>query len=317
LLHKGRYEDSLHHGLAAADWFRPLGKRPEASAVLGHAARAAAYLGRGAQARELIAEAIANETDSPFTPGFAAPAQLVLGMAHWALGDLAEAEKHLRSVLQKEQHAGQPWTMGGAHYFLGEVAMRTGRLEEAQQHWQEAARHFMRLSERHPNRVLALSRLGSVAAARGDTALARAQFEQALRESQNIGFAPYVAHALNQLGGLDAAEERHEEALRRYLQALQVCRDSGNRAGEIRSLMRVAQAQQALNERPQAYAALRDAARVALEVGQIKYASEAIDAMAKLAGAAGAAGPAGAPPSAENLRERLDSLPRSLESESD
>jgi len=314
-LHKGRYEDALRHELAATDWFRPLGRSLETSCVLGHGARAAAYLGRGAQARELIGEAIANITDSPFPPGFAAVTQASLGVARWALGEFAESETHLRSVLQKEQRPGQPWLMGGAHYFLGEIAMRTSRLDEAQQHWQEAAHHFMRLSERHPTRVLALSRLGSVATARGDTALARAHFEQALRESQDIGFAPYVVHALNDLGGLDAAEGRYEEALSRYAQALQACRDSGNRAGVIRSLLRIAQAQQALNERAQAYAALRDAARLALEVGQLKYASEAIDAMAGLAGAAPATGAAGASTSAGNLRERLESLPGSLESD--
>jgi predicted ATPase/DNA-binding XRE family transcriptional regulator len=314
-LHKGRYEDLLRHALAAADWFRPLGKSPEASVVLGHAARAAAYTGRDAQARALIEEAIANDTDSPFWPGFVAAAQASIGMAHWALGEFEESEKRMRSLLHMQRAPGQPWFVGNAHYFLGEIAMRTGRLEETQHHWQEAADHWMRLSERHPNRVLALSHLGRVAAARGDAARARSHFEQALRESQNIGFAPYTAHALNHLGNLDAAEQHHEEALRRYLQSLQVCRDSGDRVGAIRSLIRIAQAQQSLHDRSQAYAALREAAQIALEVGQRKYAAEAIAAMAKLVGAASEAGVAGAPPSAESLREQLDSLPGSLESD--
>jgi tetratricopeptide (TPR) repeat protein len=171
----------------------------------------------------------------------------------------------------------------------------------------------MRLHDRH-QRVLALSQLGRCGArARGRPA-ARGHFEQALRESRDIGFAPYIAHALGHLGRINAAEGNHGDALRRQQEALQVCVDSGNRLGAIRALIHGGHAHRALGQVAQAYDSWREAAESALDAGAFRHANQAIEAMSEIAGdyrlpAGPESSHSQSPPSADRLRALLGALP--------
>jgi tetratricopeptide (TPR) repeat protein len=187
-----------------------------------------------------------------------------------------KANRQLELCLQAVRSSRQPWLLGGAHFYLGDAAMRRGDLAQAREHWHEAAVAWERLDPRHPNRVLAQARLGRLAIEQGDHTTARAHFSAALEHSRTLGYAPFIAHALAHLGRIDAAENDYQSALFHHRQALETNRESGNRLGTVRSLLHCAEALHALDDAPQAYASSREAAALALDAGMVDLAQRAL-----------------------------------------
>jgi tetratricopeptide (TPR) repeat protein len=305
LLQLGRYAESLENSRVAVAQLRlqkPVFELPLCLATL---AIGAAYAGEREEAQRALDEMQSMPVPEG-RPGWLGQLRLAAALAYSALGSVAEAERELQLALAALKPLGQPWMLGSVYFYLGNVALRRGHLAEAQQHAERAVTTWHALGERHPALVLGEATLGRVALKGGDLAAARAHFQRSLERSESLGYAPYVAHALANLGRIEAAEGRHDAALRHHEEALQVNRELGNRLSTVRSLVHCAKALQHLGETARAYASWREAALLALDAGLSEQAREAVDAMASLARAPGFTGGVNDP---AGLRGYLEGLP--------
>jgi predicted ATPase len=310
LLQMGRYAEALEVSRRAVARLRRHAPIFELQMCLATVAIAAGYTGRAEEARAALDEVRRNPPPHG-PPGWDVQLRLALALAYTALDELSEAERELRLALAAVTPLGQPWLLGSVHYQLSNVALQGGRLEEAQQHAEQAMAAWQRLHRRHPYLVLGEARLGRMALKRGDLGAARNHFERSLEQSQSMGYEPYIAHAHAHLGRIDAAEGRHEEALRRHRQALGVNRELGNRLGTVRSLLHCASALKSLGEPAQAYAVWQEAAVLALDARMTELARQALGELAALARVRIVPQAAS---DVETLRQLLQSLPGSLQS---
>jgi predicted ATPase/transcriptional regulator with XRE-family HTH domain len=313
LLQIGCYAEALEVSRRAVARLRRHAPIFELQMCLATVAIAAGYTGRAEEARAALDEVRRNPAPEA-RPGWDVQLRLALALAYTALDELGEAERELRLALAALAPLGQPWLLGSVHYQLSNVALRRNRLEEAQQHAEHAMAAWQRLHRRHPYLVLGEVRLGRMALKRGDLGAARNHFERSLEQSQSMGYAPYIAHAHAHLGRIDAAEGRHEEALRRHCQALDVNRELGNRLGTVRSLLHCASALKSVGQVAQAYANWHEAALLALDGRMMELARQALGELAALARAPVVPQ---ATSDVEVLRHQLQSLPPTFQSAPD
>ena len=310
LLQTGRFTESVENSRTAVARLRLQEAVLELPLCLATLAIGAAYAGEREEAQRALEEVHAMPLPEG-RPGWLGQLRLAAALAYSALGNVAEAERELQLALAALEPLGQPWMLGSAYYYLGNVALRRGRLAEAQQYAERSVATWQALGERHPALVLGEATLGRVSLRAGDLATARMHFQRSLERSELLGYAPYIAHALANLGRIEAAEGRHDVALRYHQEALQVNRELGNRLGTVRSLVHCASALQHLGEPVRAYANWREAALLALDAGRSEQAREAVDAMASLAEASRTASGLNDP---AQLREYLEMLPEALAS---
>ena len=307
LLQTGRYAESLQNARIAVVQLRSQEPVLELPLCLATLAIGAAYAGEREEAQRALDEMHATPLPEG-RPGWLGQLQLAAALAYSALGNVAAAERELQLALAALKPLGQPWMLGSAYFYLGNVALRRGHLAEARQYAERSVATWRALGERHPALVLGEATLGRVALKSGDFAIARTHFQRSLERSKLLGYAPYIAHAQANLGRIEAAEGRYDVALRYHEEALQVNRELGNHLGTVRSLVHCARALQQLDEPVRAYASWREAALLALDAGRSEQAREAVDAMASLTRAPRTAGvndPA-------QLRECIATLPAAL-----
>lgn len=122
--------------------------------------------------------------------------------------------------------AGNPWILAVALNNLAEAFREIGDVPRALAAHEEA--YAIRLEMGDMSRVaLSLANLSEMAFTAGDLARARSLSTEALGHAEAIGDRRQVSFALTNLGWIELAEERAQESIPRFLQALQLSRDLG------------------------------------------------------------------------------------------
>ena len=118
---------------------------------------------------------------------------------------------------------------------LGNLYIRTGRLNEAQDALEEA--HVLAGDE--PAAALALGHLGTLASMRGNLSEAESYFRKALAINERNADPVYKAADLADLGGIMREKRRFTEADAYLRQAIDIYRHAGDTLGEANVLLRV------------------------------------------------------------------------------
>lgn len=186
----GRGEEGRAEALAAMDLEDRMGqrqRRPKYLRMLGHAATLS---GDHHGAIEL-ADAAFDEAVAIHSPLYAAEALVLRSMAELSLGHNLEAGHTLDEALRRGRALDSRWVVVDACNGLGEVALRTGRMDDAHEHFTEALVTAEQMGEPH-EAARARVGLGDVAERSGDRETAVDLWQQALPHFRMVD-APEVA----------------------------------------------------------------------------------------------------------------------------
>jgi tetratricopeptide (TPR) repeat protein len=150
-------------------------------------------------------------------------ARLHLGVLSLQEGDLAAAEKQLRTALSFGRTGGGNWHVARALTGLGRIALARGRAAVASRYFREAVESGWLLNDQR-GRGRSLCFLGDAARAARDGSAAEAAFREALVILQDIGDIAGLAYALAGLAEL-AVESGHANRSLLLLGALQAVAD--------------------------------------------------------------------------------------------
>jgi len=189
------------------------------------------------------------------------PEMFALALRHHQAGNLHEAERLYRQILQTDPR------QADTHHLLGVLASQLGRHEEAIALIRQAV-------AMNPREAVYYSNLGTVHEALGDTAEAVASYRQAL------GLQPDYADAHNNLGNALSSQAKLEEAVTHYHHALRIRPDfaeARNGLGNAllsqgKSEEAVAQLQQVLRARPTSYEVHNNLGNALLSQGKLEEA---------------------------------------------
>ena len=131
--------------------------------------------------------------------------------------------------------------------------------------------------------ALALANVGTSAAHMGDTARARACYEEALELATRSGQKMVAATVLQQMGMLRLQEGDARGALEWLQRSAELAQADGNRYGEAQALLSAGEAWLALGEQARACAALERALAVAESIGARGFVRNAHRALSEVA----------------------------------
>jgi len=209
---------------AAGSYLEPVVKAAQHTpALLGEAAAAQAHLARSRgddrrtvelsqRALALLPQADANARSVVATN---------LGVAHWNLGHLREAEQALTEADQAAQQSGNHYARLVALGFLGVIQATWGKLHGAAELYERAIRSGQRL----PPVALAHNELGALLYEWNDLDLAADHLRQGLELSQRAGNLEILVGGYRALARLKQAQGDSSGALDVLQQALQLARD--------------------------------------------------------------------------------------------
>lgn len=164
------------------------------------------------------------------------------GLARTGLGDIArgrlryeEADAHFERAARLLAGTGDPAGEADARRGLGEVARARGEHEAATGHF-EAALRLARAAGGPAGQGYALTGLGHVARAGGDLAGAGARFAEAVELQRRADDGIGLAYALRGLGHVARASGRLDEAVTHFQEAILLHQRAGNRFGQAFAL---------------------------------------------------------------------------------
>jgi predicted ATPase/DNA-binding CsgD family transcriptional regulator len=161
---------------------------------------------------------------APTSTSLAAKVVGMLGLLTIYQGDLDRASALIAESLSRFRDAGDVWETGTALLMFGRVAFHEGRHAEATSRTEEALRCFQRLGDDAPPAAGfasdALSNLGCMALAQGNTTQAAFLLEAALAQQRRLGFAWGATQSLLGLADVALVERNMAQAEARYLQSL-------------------------------------------------------------------------------------------------
>jgi predicted ATPase/DNA-binding SARP family transcriptional activator len=141
-----------------------------------------------------------------------------LGSFEWVRREYAVARDHFQGSLTLAREVGMLNLMADSLYYLGSLAFQEADYAAAQALWGEC-REVERRNRTRGGPVL--GRLAEVATVQGDTATARARWEESLTEARERGRLDFVAYALLGLGDVSRLEGDGAGELARYAESLQ------------------------------------------------------------------------------------------------
>jgi predicted ATPase/transcriptional regulator with XRE-family HTH domain len=127
-------------------------------------------------------------------------------------GDLAAAQRHADHGMQIFQRLGQPYGIGLAFNYQGDVARQRGELGRAAAHYQ-AALPLLQAARARSEIPAVLHNLGHVYLAQGDAAQAADVFAEGLELQRAVGNRMGMAECLVGLAATDLANEQNRRAV--------------------------------------------------------------------------------------------------------
>jgi DNA-binding CsgD family transcriptional regulator len=148
----------------------------------------------------------------------------MLGLLTVYLGDLNEASILAAEGVARCRSAGDVWETGMALLISGRVAFHQGRHSTAAAHTEEALRCFQQLGDDLPRAAAfasdALSNLGGMLLAQGETQRATSLLDAALARQRQLGFAWGSTQTLLGLADVARVEGNIPQATARYCESL-------------------------------------------------------------------------------------------------
>ncbi len=202
-------------------------------------------------------------------------------LEHWQ-DDFDVARETLKAGLSVGENVGADALRRTCHERLGDIARRTGNLDEAEEHYLKSLATARDIGDRH-GEAETLGNLGVVVQRGGDLDAAEEYHQQSLDIKRDIDDRHGEAMSLNNLGAaagqrgdLDAAEE--------YLcRSLDIKRDIGDRRGEAMSLGNLGVVAVHREDHERARSFLARAFELHVDIGATTDALKTAESLARLA----------------------------------
>jgi tetratricopeptide (TPR) repeat protein len=198
------------------------------------ALRRAVYAKATGNYQEAIAAAQRALALGAAIPEIEAESYLEWGQSHWFLAEYPQAQTQLDQALARTDGLTRlrAYTLRN----LAMVAIRQGKLEQAQTYYEQATPLFHSIPDRLGESI-ALNDLGNIAFFHGDFAAARRHYEQSIQLSREIGDRWGTCSALGNLGAVVADERGDYVTAQTYLrEAVALARQIGDPQVEASSL---------------------------------------------------------------------------------
>lgn len=188
--------------------------------------------------RIMVGVTALSVTDAQVDPGAAARVHRRLAHAHARLGDLDEADEHLREALEVAAAAGDVVGLGHTHVNLAYLWGRRDRPTTALDHARQALRLY-RTSHHRRGEATVLNKIGWYYAQLGRYREAVRACEQALALHRGLDDRYGQAATWDSLGYVHHYLGDHDRAVHAYRMALTLLRDLGDGHGEADTLLRL------------------------------------------------------------------------------
>ncbi len=193
-------------------------------------------------------------------------ARYELGNIRQWQGELDEAVRLYRQVVEQARQADEPNLQGVALTQLGVIAWRRGQLDRAREYNEQALANFIRAD--HPlNQAYARGNLGIFAASAGDHEQARLYYGHALLEFRRARERAGESAVYSNLAVLSGLQGRLQEAFEYQQLALEIQRELDLRQMMVFSLTNLGELYRRLGRFEPAGIALDEASELAVEVG--------------------------------------------------
>jgi tetratricopeptide (TPR) repeat protein len=207
----------------------------------------------------------------------------------WALNQLGyalvnlndpEGFSHLERALTMREEFGDAWGEAQTAIAIGLAYLKVRASSDALGYLRRAA-DLLEPMGAVSLRGVALNNLGEAYFELGDLDEAAGCYQRSRDIGRETGGVA-EGHALHNLGRVYARQERFGEAIARFREALPKHRASGDRDGEASTLKSLGEALAETGSRPDARAALAEAARIFEQIGNREQAAETTARLAAL-----------------------------------